>query len=131
MKIKLVIMLLCLFAAPLLFAEEHRPSLETAPPMVENDMDLDQSPFFNEVDSNNDGYVTVPEWTASGMPEAMFDMFDPEKPGHATLSDFESRDPMQKLDTNSDGKISLDEVLAPMSGGRPEGPPGGTPPDRM
>jgi hypothetical protein len=126
-----MITLLSCLAVSVVFAQEHQPSMETAPPIVENDIDLDQSPFFNEVDADDDGYVTVPEWTASGMPEAMFDMFDPEKPGYATLSDFESRDPMQKLDTNSDGKISLDEVLAPMSGGRPEGPPGGGPPTGM
>jgi hypothetical protein len=131
MKTKLMITLFCCLAASPLFAQEHQPSMATSPPVVENDIDLDQSPFFNEVDINNDGYVTVPEWTASGMPEAMFDMFDPEKPGHATLADFEGRDPMQKLDTNSDGKISLDEVLAPMGGGHPDGPPGGAPPKGM
>jgi hypothetical protein len=129
MKTRLMIALLSFFAASPVFAQDHQPSMKTAPPVVENDIDLDQSPFFNEVDANGDGYVTVPEWTASGMPEAMFDMFAPEKPGHATLADFEGRDPMQKLDTNNDGKISLDEVLAPMRGGRPEGPPGGAPPE--
>jgi hypothetical protein len=113
------------------------------PPMAAGDTlggdkSLDQRPYFESLDANHDGKVTLEEWKAAGMPENVYAMIDSKHAGAATWADFEAHPPMKSFDANGDGKVTLAEVRAAvekqMQPGGPGGPggspPGGPPPGR-
>jgi Ca2+-binding EF-hand superfamily protein len=95
----------------------------------------DASPIVNAIDTNKDGRMTHEEWQAAGAPEPSWNMFmkkdKVKKQGYITREDFLTETPPNGIDTNCDGKITIEEFLATKKwkmGGPPGGPPGGAPP---
>ena len=105
---------------------------------------LDMSPVYEAMDTNKDGLVNKEEWLASGMTQDSYDklfslMLDTDKDGYLTKADILGAIPRFEVDTNKDGKASIEEFVeankkaaASMTeggrGGAPAGgPPGGPP----
>ena len=103
---------------------------------------LDMSPAFNSMDKDKDGKVTKEEFLATGMTQSMYDnlfvnMLDKNKDGVLTSDELGA--PLFDVDTNKDGKCSLEEFVTANKdaeaqraagggqgeGGAPGGAPGG------
>lgn len=99
---------------------------------------LDMSPAFNSMDKDNDGKVTKEEFLATGMTQSMYDnlfvnMLDGNKDGVVTEDELGA--PRFDVDTNKDGKCSLEEFVtankaaeAQRAAGGQDGAPGGAAP---
>jgi hypothetical protein len=96
---------------------------------------LDVSPFFAAVDTSKDDKITLEEWKAAGLPDSVFTMFETDKKGYITKESLASKKHPPTVDSNKDGKLSLDELKAHIksqqsqsSGGAQGGAvPGGAP----
>ena len=73
---------------------------------------LDMTPFFTSVDSNKDNNVNLEEWKAAGLPENVYEMFDNDKKGSFSKESMAGKTHPPTIDTNKDGKFSLDELKA-------------------
>ena len=91
------------------------------------------------MDKNKDGKVAKEEWLASGMNQDSYDrlftqMLDSNKDLILTKAEFTASKPIFEVDTNKDGKVSVEEfaeankkAAANMSSGGQGGAPGGAP----
>jgi hypothetical protein len=107
--------------------------------------------FMKQVDKNGDGKITKEEWLAAGISERGFTVMDsvgtngaggfmPKKLGYVTKEIIESFTFKADVDTNNDGQLTLEKLIAfekapagqPPSGGQggqaPAGGQGGQPP---
>jgi hypothetical protein len=103
---------------------------------------FDAAPIVDAIDANQDGRMTHAEWQAAEAPEASWNFFMAKAAikaqGYITRADFLAESPPNGIDTNCDGKITIEEFLAtkkwqmggPPPGGQggPGGPPPGGPP---
>lgn len=98
----------------------------------------DASPIFDAIDTNKDGKATLAEWRKAGAPEPSWNMFmgkpGIKEQGYITRAQFLAEAPPNGIDTNCDGKITMEEFLAtkkwkvgPPPGGGPGGPGGPLP----
>jgi hypothetical protein len=100
---------------------------------------LDFGPVYDAMDKNKDGKVAKEEWLASGMNQDSYDrlftqMLDSNKDLILTKAEFTASKPIFEVDTNKDGKASLQEFVdanknaaANMAAGGQGGAPGGVP----
>jgi hypothetical protein len=95
----------------------------------------DASPIVDAIDTNHDGKMTHAEWQAAEAPEASWNFFMAKEKikaqGYITRADFLAESPPNGIDTDCDGKITLEEFLATkkwLMGGPPPGAAGGSPP---
>lgn len=99
---------------------------------------LDMTPVYEAMDTNRDGLVNKDEWLGSGMTQDSYEhlftqMLDKDKDGNLTREDVLGAIPIFEVDTNHDGKASIEEFVeankqaaASMAGGaRGNEPPGG------
>lgn len=98
---------------------------------------LDMTPVYEAMDTNKDGLVNKDEWLASGMTQDSYDklftqMLDKDKDGNLTKDDIMGAIPMFEVDTNGDGKASMEEFATAnkkaaesMAAGGQGGAPGG------
>jgi hypothetical protein len=102
---------------------------------------IDMSPAFNSMDKDKDGKVTKEEFLATGMTQSMYDnlfvnMLDKNKDSVITKDELGA--PLFDVDTDKDGKCSLEEYVkanknaeaqraAGGQGGQQGGAPGGAP----
>lgn len=97
---------------------------------------LDMTPVYEAMDTNKDGLVNKDEWLGSGMTQDSYDklfsmMLDTDKDGNLTKDDILKAIPLFEVDTDNDGKASIEEFVAAnkkasegMAGGGSGGPPG-------
>jgi hypothetical protein len=76
---------------------------------------VDMTPTFTGMDKNSDGKVTKEEFLASGMTESIYNnlfvnMLDKNKDGVMTKDELGV--PLFDVDTNKDGKCSVEEFVA-------------------
>jgi hypothetical protein len=102
---------------------------------------LDMTPVYEAMDVNKDGLVNKDEWLGSGMTQDSYDklfslMLDTDKDGNLTKDDIMGAIPRFEVDTDGDGKASIEgfveaikQAAASMAGGGQGGPPGGGPPE--
>jgi len=100
---------------------------------------LDMTPVYEAMDINKDGLVNKEEWLASGMTQDSYDrlfclMLDKDKDGNLTKADILGAIPMFEVDTDKNGKASLEEFVEAnkkaaenMAGSGQGGAPGGSP----
>ena len=131
------ITIICLAFAGLALAQGGPPQGQApggAPQGQESGAKVDMGPAFDSMDISKDGKVNKEEWEASGMPEGSYDtlfqMLDGDKDG--VISKNELGAPLFDVDTNKDGKCSLEEYVtanksaaANMGSEGRGGPPGG------
>jgi hypothetical protein len=82
----------------------------------------DPTPLFNSLDANHDGKVTHEEWTKAGAPEKLWQALAAKERvkahGYITLYDLVMNPKevqITGIDTNQDGYITLEELLATKS----------------
>jgi len=68
----------------------------------------DMTGFAHEVDSNGDGKLSRAEWTAQGLPDSSFTMFEKGR-GYVTLKDYQSNPAPAGIDIDGDGKLTVAE----------------------
>jgi hypothetical protein len=102
---------------------------------------FDAAPIVDAIDKNRDGRMMHEEWQAAEAPEASWNFFMAKEKikaqGYVSREDFLSESPPNGIDTDCDGRISIEEFLATKKwqmGGPPPGGvggpggPGGPPP---
>jgi hypothetical protein len=75
---------------------------------------LDMTPVYEAMDINKDGKVNKEEWLGSGMDQDSYDnlfvnMLDKDKDGNLTKEDIMAAIPRFEVDSNKDGKASIEE----------------------
>jgi hypothetical protein len=94
----------------------------------------DASPIVDAIDKNRDGKMTHEEWQTAEAPEASWSFFMAKEniktQGFITRADFLAESPPNGIDTDCDGKITIDEFLATKKWqmGPPPGANAGPPP---
>jgi hypothetical protein len=73
---------------------------------------LDVTPFFTAVDINRDGSISSAEWKTAGLDEKVYLIFDKDKKGSFTRDTLAAMNHPAGIDSNKDGKLSLDEFSA-------------------
>jgi hypothetical protein len=100
--------------------------------------------FMKQVDKNGDDKITKEEWTATGLSERGFMVMDsvgtngaggftPKKLGYVTKEIIESFTFKADVDSNNDGKLTLEKLIAfekMPAGQAPSGGQGGQPPSK-
>jgi hypothetical protein len=104
---------------------------------------LDVTPFFAVVDTNKDNRISKDEWKAAGLDEIVFEKFDTNKKGSFSKEEMANTTHPPEIDSNKDGKLTLEKLKAhlknqmqhdPGHGNKPPGdsisdnPPVGDPP---
>jgi hypothetical protein len=140
-------MLLLAVAGSLALAQAPQQASQGKCPPYPDGRKYDASPIVDAIDTNKDGKMTEEEWKKAEAPEPSWNMFmskeNIKKQGYITRQQFLDETPPNGIDTNCDGKITLEEFLATkkmnMGGGgpgagapgsAPAGGPGGAPPNR-
>ena len=127
-------MLFMAMAALFAAAQGPQASSGKCPPYPDGKK-YDASPIADAIDTNKDGKLTEAEWKKAEAPEPSWNMFMGKeaikKQGYITRQQFLDEAPPNGIDTNCDGKITLEEFLATkkwnMGGGGAPGGPGGAP----
>ncbi|MFO1400990.1 MAG: hypothetical protein U1F30_07230 [Steroidobacteraceae bacterium] len=95
---------------------------------------FDAAPIVDAIDKDKDGRMTHAEWAAAEAPEPSWNFFMAKETikaqGYITRADFLAESPPNGIDTNCDGRITIEEFLATKKwqmGGPPPGGPGGPP----
>lgn len=112
-------------------------------PPYDDGRKFDAAPIVDAIDRNRDGRMTHAEWQAAEAPEASWNFFMAKEKikaqGYVSRQDFLSESPPNGIDTDCDGRITIEEFLAtkkwqmggpPPGGGGGPGVPGGPPPGR-
>jgi hypothetical protein len=73
---------------------------------------LDVTPFFEVADTNKDNKITLDEWKAAGLDEAVYEKFDKEKTGYISKESLAEKTHPPEIDENKDGKFSVAELKA-------------------
>jgi hypothetical protein len=73
---------------------------------------LDMTPFFTSVDTDKDNKITLAEWKAAGLDENVYEKFDKDKKGSFSKESMADKTHPPTIDSNKDGKLSLDELKA-------------------
>jgi hypothetical protein len=140
-------MLLAALAVSIALAQAPQGSSGKCPPYSDGKK-FDASPIVDAIDTNKDGKMTKEEWQKAEAPEPSWNMFmgkeNIKKQGYITRQQFLDETPPNGIDTNCDGKITIQEFLATKTsmggpgggpgggqggpGGAPGGAPGGPPP---
>ena len=87
-----------------------------APQGNSSNANLDFGPAYDAMDKDKDGKVAKEEWLASGMNQDSYnklftEMLDGNKDLIITKAEFTSSKPLFEVDTNKDGKVSLQEFV--------------------
>jgi len=82
---------------------------------------FDYGPVFEAIDKNKDGKILKDEWMAAGLSQHTYDnlfikMLDVNKDLSVTKEEFTASSPQFEVDTNKDGKVSLEEYVAANNG---------------
>ncbi len=112
-------------------------------PPYDDGRKFDAAPIVDAIDRNQDGKMMHAEWQAAEAPEASWNFFMAKEKikaqGYVSREDFLSESPPNGIDTDCDGRITIEEFLATktwqMGGPPPDGVggpsgPGGPPPDQ-
>jgi hypothetical protein len=89
---------------------------------------LDLYPFFIAVDTNHDGCLSEDEWKKAGAPISSFNMLN-EKGCVTYLRMYNEKAP-DDIDSNKDGKLTLEKLIAFDKKGPPPMPGAGAPPPK-
>jgi len=85
----------------------------------------DVSLVFDAVDSNHDGKITHEEWKAAGFPDQPYNMWCASGQDYLTKEGFGNYKHPLGLDTNGDGRMTKEKLLAHIAkqhaSGAPEG----------
>lgn len=82
---------------------------------------FDYGPVFEAIDTNEDGQILKDEWMAAGLSQHTYDhlftiMLDVDKDLAVTKEEFTASSPQFEVDTDKDGKVSLEEYVAANNG---------------
>jgi hypothetical protein len=119
-KVMLVLALSAMLSASA-FAQQQAPAQGGGAPQAQgagqgssssDGVTLDVTPFFTAVDTNKDGKIIAEEWKTAGLPDTVFTMFETDKKGYITKESLASKKHPPTVDSNKDGKLSLDELNA-------------------
>jgi len=124
-------MLLVTMTVLLAIAQAPQGSSNKCPPYPDG-RKFDASPIVDAIDTNKDGKMTEEEWKKAEAPEPSWNMFMAKEKikaqGYITRQDFLDETPPNGIDTDCDGKITIQEFLATKTTmGGPGGPGGGGP----
>lgn len=72
---------------------------------------LDGGPLLMMVDTNRDGCATKAEWLKAGAPLSAYETLKDEK-GCVTLARMNGKPAPEGMDSDHDGKLSLQELIA-------------------
>jgi hypothetical protein len=115
-KIVLVV-ILGMFLSAAAFAQSQAPAQGGGAPQAQGGQassmaTLDPTPFFDVIDINKDGKVNPEEWKATGLGTEVYDFWDKDKKGYFTKEYMAAQTHPPAIDSNKDGKLSLDELQA-------------------
>lgn len=115
-KIMLVLALGAMLSAPAFAAETQAPAQGGAPQgqaaSQSDGVTLDVAPFFAALDTDKNGNISSAEWKAAGLPDNVFTMFETDKKGYIAKESLSSKKHPPTVDSNKDGKLSVDELKA-------------------
>ena len=123
-------MLLVTMTVLLAMAQAPQGSSGKCPPYPDG-RKFDASPIVDAIDTNKDGKMTEEEWKKAEAPEPSWNMFMAKEKikaqGYITRQDFLDETPPNGIDTDCDGKITIQEFLATKTTMGGPGGPGGAP----
>jgi EF hand len=90
---------------------EPAPSPETGAAMGDPANNPDMTGLAAEVDADGNGEMSRAEWTAKGLPESSFNMFENGR-GFVTLEDYQTNTAPPGIDMDGDGKVTVAEFVA-------------------
>ena len=132
-------MLLCSALAGSVFAQSTptaqsqggTPQKSGCPPYSDG-RKFDATPIVDAIDTNKDAMLTHEEWSTAGAPENSWNSFMKKekvlKQGYITREDFLAETPPGGIDTDCNGKITIEEFRATIKMGAPGGARGGSSP---